>query len=84
VVFVAKAKRSIAEIERDLDETTQRLAGDVDEFMARLRPSRMARAGLDDAKRRLGASSSARRTEVIAAVAGAAVVGLVLWRLSKR
>lgn len=76
--------RSVKAIERELDETTQRLANEVDELVARLRPGRILRSGADDAKRRVLAKSGTPRPEVIGAIAGAVVVGLVLWRLSKR
>lgn len=79
-----KKKRSIDDIERELDQTTQRLAANVDELVNRVRPSRLAQAGVESAKRKVLTPSGLPRPEVIGAAVGAVVVGVVLWRMRRR
>lgn len=76
--------RSVDEIERELDETTQRLAANVDELVDRVSPVRLAQSGVEKVKARVMAPSGRPRPEVIGAIAGAAIVGVVLWQLRRR
>lgn len=79
-----KRARSVAAIEQELDETTQRLAANVDELVERLHPANLAKVGMASARSKLMEPSGAPRLEVVGAVVGAVVVGVVLWRVTRR
>ena len=77
--------RSADEIERELDERAQRLAGNIDALSAKLSPSRVARDGVASVKSRFTTPSGGLRPEVVGAVAGALIgVGVLIWRARRR
>ncbi len=82
-----------AQIEAMIAERRDRLAGTVDELVARAHPRAIAQRSVDDAKQRFVAATrtedGALRTQRVAAVAGSTVVvlGLMVWnrrRLARR
>lgn len=78
-------RRSVEEIERSINERTERLAGNVDEVVQRLRPSRLVRAGTGRGGAKLSSRRGGARAEVVGALAGAAVVTVfLLWRVRRR
>lgn len=77
-----RRKRSVTDIERALDDTTQRLAANVDALTTRLKPSNLARAGAENVKETV--SKNVLRPEVLGAVAGAVIVGVVLWKWRRK
>ncbi|HEY9412384.1 MAG TPA: DUF3618 domain-containing protein [Jiangellaceae bacterium] len=77
--------RTTAEIERELDERTQRLVGNIDALNAKLNPSRIARDSVARVKSRFTTPSGGLRPEVVGAVAGALIgVGVLIWRARRR
>ena len=78
-------ERSAAEIEADIEQTRQRLAGTVDAIADRVKPANVARRGAESAKSQVVDERGQVRTERAAAVAAAAlaVVGLLVWRRSR-
>ena len=77
------ASRSLAEIERDIEETRARLATSIDELADRVSPKNVAKRGAVKAARLTVVDETGEpRTTRIAAIGAAllAVVGVVLWR----
>jgi hypothetical protein len=78
-------RRTAAEIEADIDATTERLAASVDELVGRLSPARAARRGVSSAKNLVIGPDGRPRAEVVGALVGALVgAGLLLWRSRRR
>jgi hypothetical protein len=79
----SKQTRSAAEIEADIERTRLRLQGTIDTIAERVRPSNLARRGVDAAKAQVVDPNGGglRTTRVVGLAAGlVAVVGLVVWR----
>lgn len=77
--------RSVAQIERDIAERTERLSANIDQIAGRLAPSKLVKGGIASAKSRVTTADGRPRAEIVGAVAGAlAVVGLLLWRARRR
>ncbi|HSI93279.1 MAG TPA: DUF3618 domain-containing protein [Jiangellaceae bacterium] len=74
-------RRSVAEIEADLQATTDRLSANVDELVERMRPSEVARRTVERAKRFATTPGGRPRAEVVGAAVGALVVAaaLIWW-----
>ena len=78
-------RRSAAEIEADIDATTQRLSATVDELAFRLSPAQIAKRSMNGAKGLVITSDGRPRAEVIGALAGALVgTAFLLWRSRRR
>ena len=78
-------KPSVEEIERRVDERTERLAANIDDLVSRLKPKRVARDAVTGVRSRLVTPSGRLRAEVIGAAAGAAVGAAVLiWWMRRR
>ncbi|HSK55200.1 MAG TPA: DUF3618 domain-containing protein [Jiangellales bacterium] len=78
---VSPGPRSLDEIEADIDQARQRLAGTVDALVDRLSPRSIATRGVARLKERLLTEDGTPRPEVIGAAVGVAVVvGLLVWR----
>lgn len=77
--------RTADEIEREIDERTQRLAANVDDLVARMRPGRIASDGVQSVKRRFVTDTGAPRLEVVGAAVGALVgVAVLVWWTRRR
>lgn len=76
--------RSVAEIERDIKLRTQSLAANIDELAASVAPGRLMADGAEQLKSRVVTSDGKPRPEVIGAVAGAAIVGGLLFWWARR
>jgi hypothetical protein len=79
----SKQARSAAEIEADIEQTRLRLQGTIDTIAERVKPSNLARRGVDAAKAQVvDPNGGGLRTTRAVALAGGlvAVVGLVVWR----
>lgn len=73
--------RSVAQIERDIAQRTDRLSANIDELMSRVAPGRLARDGAAGLKSGVLTAQGRPRPEIIGALAGAALaVGFLLWR----
>ncbi len=82
----AEDTRSPAEIERDIEEARERLAGTVDEIAERVKPANVAKKGKASAMAQVvDPRTGALRTERVAAVAGVVgfYVALKLWRVTR-
>jgi hypothetical protein len=78
-------RRTAAQIEADIDATTERLAASVDELTDRLNPARIARSGVSKAKSLVTGPDGRPRAEVVGAVVGALVgAALLIWRSRRR
>lgn len=78
-------RRSVAEIEADLQATTDRLAANVDELVDRMRPKEMARRTAERAKRFATTPEGGPRIEIIGAAVGALVgVAALIWWTRRR
>ncbi len=80
-----KRPPTVAEIERRLDETTRRLAANIDELSSRLSPRRIVDDRVSRLKARVTTPGGQLRAEVIGAAAGAAVaMGVLVWWVRRR
>lgn len=80
-----RPKRSVAEIESSIAERTERLAGNVDELVDRMKPARLARASAGRVGSLFTKPDGGPRLEVLGAVAGAVLVaGFMIWRVRRR
>lgn len=78
-------RRSAAEIEADINTTTDRLAANVDELANRLSPARVAKSGASSAKNLLTGPDGRPRAEVVGALVGALVgAAFLIWRSRRR
>ena len=78
-------RRTAAEIEADIDATTERLAASVDELVNRLSPARIARSGVSGAKNLVTGPGGRPRAEVVGALVGALFgAAFLLWRSRRR
>ncbi len=78
-------RRSAAEIEADINATTDRLAANVDELVNRLSPARVAKSGASSAKNLVTGPDGRPRAEVVGAVVGALVgAAFLIWRSRRR
>jgi uncharacterized protein DUF3618 len=80
-----RQERSPAEIEAEIEQTRERLAGTVDAIAYRVKPANVARRGVDSAKAQvLDDRGQVRTTRVAAIAAGVVAVGaLLFWRRSR-
>jgi hypothetical protein len=77
--------RTPAEIEQELQETTDRLASRVDELVQRVHPKRVARRGVASVKEKLTTPQGRPRAEVVgAAIGGLIGLGVLAWRARRR
>jgi Protein of unknown function (DUF3618) len=77
----ADRERTAAEIEAEIEQTRQRLAGTVDAIADRVKPANVARRGVDTAKAQVLDERGQVRPERLAVVAAAAaLIGLLVWR----
>jgi hypothetical protein len=75
-----RRRRSAAEIEAELDVTTDRLAANVDALVERLSPKQVIGRSVDSVKGLVTAPTGRPRAEVIGATVGALVgVAVVVW-----
>lgn len=73
--------RSPADIEADLNATTERLAANIDQLVERLSPGRLAARGLGRARDLVVTPDGRPRPEVVGAAVGALVgVAVLVWR----
>jgi hypothetical protein len=80
-----RQRRTAAQIESEIDETTERLAANVDELVARLRPANIARRGLAGTRGLVTDPAGRPRAEVVGAVVGALVgVAVLTWWARRR
>lgn len=81
----ARPDRTPAEIEAEIERTRARLAGTVDAIAERVKPANVARRGVESAKAAVVDERGELRPDRVAAaaVAVAAVVGLLVWRRSQ-
>lgn len=81
----ARPDRTPAEIEAEIERTRARLAGTVDAIAERVKPANVARRGVESAKAAVVDERGELRPDRVAAaaVAVAAVVGLLVWRRSR-
>jgi hypothetical protein len=82
----AEDTRSPAQIERDIEEARERLAGTVDEIAERVKPANVAKKGKESAKAQVvDPRTGAVRTDRVAIIAGvvAFYVALKVWRVSR-
>lgn len=81
----ARPDRTPAEIEAEIERTRARLAGTVDAIAERVKPANVARRGVESAKAAVVDERGDLRPDRVAAaaVAVAAVVGLLVWRRSR-
>jgi hypothetical protein len=78
---VRPGPRSVDEIEADIDQARQRLAGTLDTLVDRVSPRSVAARGVERLKARLLTENGTPRPEVIGAAVGVAVVvGVLVWR----
>jgi MYXO-CTERM domain-containing protein len=78
---VPSGPRSLDEIEADIEQARQRLAGTVDALLDRVSPRSVATRSVARLKERLLTEDGTPRPEVIGAAVGVAVVvGLLVWR----
>ena len=82
---VARPDRTPAEIEAEIERTRARLAGTVDAIAERVKPANVARRGVESAKAAVVDERGELRPDRVAAaaLAVAAVVGLLVWRRSR-
>ncbi|HEU4540044.1 MAG TPA: DUF3618 domain-containing protein [Jiangellaceae bacterium] len=77
--------RTAAEIEADMEVTTERLAASINELVGRLRPAQVARRRLASAKSLVTDANGRPRAEVVGALVGALVgAAVLLWRSRRR
>jgi hypothetical protein len=81
----ADRERTPAEIEAEIEQTRQRLAGTVDAIADRVNPANVARRGAESAKAQVVDERGQVRTGRAAAVATAvvAVLGFIAWRRNR-
>lgn len=74
-------RRTAAEIEAEIDATTERLSATVDELVDRLSPARIANRGVAKAKGLVTGPDGSPRAEIVGAVVGALVgAAFLVWR----
>lgn len=74
------SNRSAAEIERELDAVTARLAANVDELVGRMHPRQLAGRGLGRAGRLVLTKDGRPRPEIVGALIGGLVgVAVLAW-----
>ena len=77
----ADRERTAAEIEAEIEQTRQRLAGTVDAIAERVKPANVARRGVDTAKAQVVDEHGQVRPDRVAMLAAAvALIGLLVWR----
>jgi hypothetical protein len=78
-------ERTPAEIEAEIEQTRQRLAGTVDAIADRVNPANVARRGAESAKAQVVDERGQVRTGRAAAAATAvvAVLGFIAWRRNR-
>lgn len=79
-----RERRSPAEIEADLQTTTDRLAANVDELVERLNPRQVAKRGAARARGLVTTADGRLRAEAVGAVVGALVGVVVLVWMARR
>lgn len=81
----ARAERTPAEIEAEIERTRARLAGTVDAIAEKVKPANVARRGVESAKAQVVDERGELRPDRVAAaaLAFAAMLGLLVWRRSR-
>jgi hypothetical protein len=80
-----RSSKRPAEIEQELQETTDRLAWRVDELVQRVHPKQVARRGAATIREKLTTPTGRPRAEVVGAAIGAlAGVTVLVWRARRR
>ena len=80
-----RSSKRPAEIEQELQETTDRLAWKVDELVQRVHPKQVARRGAATVREKLTTPKGRPRAEVVGAAIGALVgVTVLVWRARRR
>jgi Protein of unknown function (DUF3618) len=78
-------QRTPAEIEQDLDETTQQLVSRVDELVYRMHPRQLVRRGMAELKAKVVEPDGRPRKEIVGAAIGALVgLAVLVWRSRRR
>lgn len=78
-------QRTPAEIEKELDETTQRLVSRVDELVYRMQPRQLVRRGMAELKAKVVEPDGRPRKEIVGAAIGALVgLAVLVWRSRRR
>jgi Protein of unknown function (DUF3618) len=78
-------QRTPAEIEQELDETTQRLVSRVDELVYRMQPRQLVRRGMAELKAKVVEPDGRPRKEIVGAAIGALVgLAVLVWRSRRR
>jgi hypothetical protein len=78
-------QRTAAEIERELEETTDRLAARLDALVDRVRPAAIAGRGRAAVRRAVMTPKGRPRAEVVGALIGGLIgVAVLVWRARRR
>jgi hypothetical protein len=78
---VRPPQRTADEIERELADTTQRLAARVDELVYQVRPRQLVRRGLSRTREKMVTPEGRPKPQVLGAAVGALVgIAFLVWR----